>query len=189
MLRVNETFLSYTEKLYNTQLYKQAIQQKVFKKGELLLLQQDTLTKVMLIKDGITKCYFTEENDRNYILEFLSCGEIIGEIEVLQNSKCLCTIEAVTDVIVYSFDLTFFKELIKSNLELSNLLLDVISKRIIDTASRASFQQLHTTDYNLKKLLELQTKQDITLSKDDMADYLGISLRNLNRALSKLKDN
>lgn len=38
----------------------------------------------MLIRSGITKCYFIEENDKEYIVEFLGKGEIIGEIEVIK---------------------------------------------------------------------------------------------------------
>lgn len=32
----------------------------------------------MIVKEGITKCFFTEDNDKEYILEFLGKGEIIG---------------------------------------------------------------------------------------------------------------
>lgn len=112
------------------------------------------LPNIMLIKEGITKCFFTEENDKKYILEFLGGGEVIGEIE---------------------FDL-----------KLNNLLLDVFAERIINTSSSASYQQLNTIEYSLSKLLELQSKQEISISKEDMASYLGITVRSLNRAFKKL---
>lgn len=110
-------------------------------------------------------------------------GEIVGEIEFIRKIACLCSIEAMTDVTVYAIAPDYFSELIKGDLKLNNLLLDVFAERIINTASRASYQQLYTIDHSLGKLLELQAKQEISISKEDMASYLGVTLRSLNRAL------
>ncbi len=186
MLRTNSNFLAYAEQLYNQQANKADIVLKSFAKGERLLTQHEKPTKIMLIKEGVTKCFFTETNDKEFIVEFLGKGEIMGEIELIRGGDCLCSIDALTDVSVYAFALPFFNELLKKDLALNHLLLKAFAGRIIDTASRASYQQLHTTEHSLAKLLDLQSKQDMAISKEDMAAYLGISLRNLNRALKKL---
>lgn len=186
MLRTNYDFLAYAEQLYNRQTNKADIVLKSFTKGERLLTQHEKPTKVMLIKEGITKCFFTETNDKEFIVELLGKGEITGEIELIRGGHCLCSIEALTEVSAYAFSLPFFNELLKKDLALNHLLLSAFAERIINTSSRASYQQLHTTEHSLAKLLELQSKQDIAISKEDMAAYLGISLRNLNRALKKL---
>jgi CRP-like cAMP-binding protein len=47
-------------------------------------------------------------------------------------------------------------------------------------------QQLYTVEHAVKRLLELQTRQQLNFSKEDMAAYLGITLRSLNRALKHL---
>lgn len=70
MLRTNQPFLDYLEELYNKQ-DKKNITLKSFEKGEKILTQNKVSTKIMLIKSGITKCYFVEENDKEYIVEFL----------------------------------------------------------------------------------------------------------------------
>lgn len=185
MLRTNQSFLDYVQELYEQQERKEDIIVKQYTKGKKLFFQNEKATKIMLIKKGITKCFFTEDNDKEYILEFLGKGEIIGEIEFIRKISCLCNIEAMTDVTVYTIAPHYFSELIKSDLKLNNLLLDVFAERIINTASRASYQQLYTIDHSLSKLLELQSKQKIFISKDDMASYLGVTVRSLNRALKK----
>ncbi|WP_317048609.1 helix-turn-helix domain-containing protein [Chryseobacterium carnipullorum] len=38
----------------------------------------------------------------------------------------------------------------------------------------------------MTQLLELQVQQDIQMSKEDMAAYLGITVRSLNRTLKNL---
>lgn len=188
MLRTNQTFLDFITKLYEKQERKEDVILKQFTKGERLLMQNDKSTKVMLIKEGIVKCYFSEENDKEFILEFLGKGEILGEIECIRNIPCLCNIEAMTDVSVYALSIPYFRELLKNNLELNALLVDAFAERIVNTSKRASFQQLYTVEHSLRKLFELQSKQDIQLSKEDLAAYLGISVRSLNRSLKNLAD-
>jgi CRP-like cAMP-binding protein len=185
MLRTNQSFLRYVQALYEQQERKENIIVKQYAKGQKLFFQNEKSTKIMLVKEGITKCFFTEDNDKEYILEFLGKGEIIGEIEFVRKIACLCNIEAMTDVTVYAIAPHYFSELIKSDLKLNNLLLDVFAERIINTASRASYQQLYTIEYSLGKLLELQSKQEISISKEDMASYLGVTVRSLNRAFKK----
>ncbi|SEW19191.1 cAMP-binding domain of CRP or a regulatory subunit of cAMP-dependent protein kinases [Chryseobacterium wanjuense] len=186
MLRTNPQFLDYLEELYNKPENKKNIVLKSFEKGEKILTQNEVSNKIMLIKNGITKCYFVEENDKEYIVEFLGKGEIIGEIEVIKNVSCLCSIEAMTEVTVYSMTIPYFQFLIKNDLSLNNLLLDVFVERIVNTSSRASYQQLYTTEHTLSQLLELKSKE-MEISKEDMAAYLGITVRSLNRALKEIK--
>ncbi|WP_434086991.1 cyclic nucleotide-binding domain-containing protein [Sphingobacterium faecium] len=41
---------------------------------------------------------FDGRNDKEYIVEFLGKGEIVGEIELLRKMPCLCSIQATRDV-------------------------------------------------------------------------------------------
>ncbi|WP_027383949.1 Crp/Fnr family transcriptional regulator [Epilithonimonas caeni] len=185
MLRTNQSFLTYVQELYEQQERKENIIVKQYSKGQKLFSQNENATKVMVIKEGITKCFFTEHNEKEYIVEFLGNGEIIGEIELIRQISCLCSIEALTDVTAYAISTDYFSQLIKNSLLLNNLLLDVFAKRIIDTSTRASYQQVYTIEHSLTKLLNLQSKQDISISKEDMASYLGVTVRSLNRILKK----
>ncbi|MBO9595386.1 MAG: Crp/Fnr family transcriptional regulator [Niabella sp.] len=187
MLRTNQSFLAYIQHLYEAQPRKEDIIQKTFTGGKKLLTQHGNVSRVMFIREGIAKCFFTEENDKDYIVEFLGRGEVIGEIESIRGTPCLCTIEAITTVDVYALSLPYFSALIKKDLTLNNLLLDVFAQRIVHTSSRASYQQLYTIEHSLSRLLALQKQQGIEISKEDMAAYLGVTIRSLNRALKALK--
>lgn len=188
MLRTNQTFLGYVKELYDNQQRRENILEKQYSKGQKLFFQNERATKVMFIKEGVVKCFFTEDNGKEYILEFLGKGEIIGEIEFIRKIVSLCNIEAMTDVTVYAVSPGYFAELIKNDIKLNNLLLDAFAERIINTASRASFQQLYTIEHSLAKLLELLSKQDMHMSKEDIASYLGITVRSLNRAFKGLSE-
>lgn len=186
MLRTNQLFLNYQENLYEKQQRKEDIVVRSFSKGDRIFTQGEIPSKIMLIKEGITKCFFVEENDKEYIVEFLGKGEIIGDIELIRNICCLCSIEAITDVTVYAIAIPYFRTLIKTDLSLNNLLLDIFAERIVNTSKRASYQQLYTAEHTLSQLLELQKKEGIEISKEDMAAYLGITVRSLNRTLKNL---
>ncbi|WBX97189.1 Crp/Fnr family transcriptional regulator [Chryseobacterium gambrini] len=188
MLRTNQTFLDYLEGLYSSEEHKGNIILESFEKGDKILIQNQISTKIMLVKSGITKCYFVEENGKEYIVEFMGKGEIIGEIEVIKNVPCICSIEAITEVTVYSMSIPYFQALIKKDLTLNNLLLDVFAERIFNTSSRASYQQLHQTEHTLSQLLEVKSRE-MEISKEDMATYLGITVESLNRALEELQEN
>ncbi|MGD1318180.1 Crp/Fnr family transcriptional regulator [Chryseobacterium sp. 2R14A] len=185
MLRTNQDFLDYLWVLYNSQQHKGNIILESFEKDEKLLTQNEVSDKIMLIKSGITKCFFTEENKEEYIVEFLGKGEILGEIEMMKNVPCICSIEAITEVSVFTVTIPYFQSLIKNDLNLNNLLLDVFAERIVNTSNRSSYQQLHATEHTLSQLLELKAKE-MKISKEDMAAYLGTTVRSLNKAL---KDN
>lgn len=94
----------------------------------------------------------------------------------------------MTDVLVYKIELGVFKKLLLNSRIFNTLLLEELATRLRSTALRSSFQQLNTVESALSKILQLQKEQNLTISKKDLAEYLGISIRSLNRELLKLTE-
>lgn len=189
MIRTNETFLQYVDELYHQQHYTHdAIAIVTYAPGDYLFIQDEKASSILLIKGGVTKVFFEEENEKEYIVEFLSKGEVIGDIEYIRKIDSLCNVQALDTVEAYVLSYSFFQSLLTKDSVLCELLLDSFAERIVNTAKRASYQQLYTIEYSLHQLVEMQKKQDLNLSKEDMAAYLGISVRSLNRSLNQLKD-
>lgn len=187
MLRTNNELFAYIETLYGAQReHRENIQLRTIDENGFLLKQGEAAQKVFVIKKGIVKCFFNEENGKDYIVEFLGRGEVLGEIEAIRNIACLCSIRAITEVEAYAVSVPFFHTLLQKDLALNKVLLAALAERIINTSSRASFQQLYSLEHGLSKLLELQAKQQMNISKEDMAAYLGVSVRSLNRGLKAL---
>lgn len=186
MLRTNLVFLSFIERFCKENTSSK-ITIKTFQPGFRLITQGDKIKNIYVIKDGITKCFISEENGKDFIIEFLGKGEVAGELEAIKKIDCLCNIEAISEVTAFAIPDHIFLSLIESNQEFNKILLQELSTRIIQTSSRASFQQLYTLEYGLLKLLRLQTEEQISISKEDMAAYLGISVRSFNRTLQQVK--
>lgn len=188
MLRTNLQLLSFIEAFCRHGHEGSKVMQKKIKPGIRLVQQGETITNIYIIKDGITKCYISEENGKDFIIEFLGKGEVIGELEALKKIPCLCNVETISEVMAYAIPDYLFSELLAKNAAFTEILLQELSTRIIQTSTRASFQQLYTLEYGLTKLLQLQKEAQITISKEDMAAYLGISVRSFNRTLKALED-
>ena len=187
MLRTNTLLLSFIESLYEKQTESNIVCRK-FAKGELLYKQGETYYKVFIIKAGIAKCYHDEENGKSYTFEFFGEGEIVGEAEALRKSPCFNTVEAMSEVQFYCFPASFFNHLCDTNFQFCRILLSEMAERMINTSSWAVYQQLYPIKYALTKLLTIEKRQGLNLSKADMASYLGIDIRSLNRLLKEISD-
>ncbi|SER51899.1 Crp/Fnr family transcriptional regulator [Pedobacter rhizosphaerae] len=186
MLRTNLDLLHFIEQFFQEEDQGKNVHLKTFSAGNRLIEQGEKIRNVYIIKEGITKCFISEENGKDFIVEFLGHGEIVGELEALKKIDCLCNIAAISEVKAYTIPAYFFQELLEKNVVFNRILLQELSTRVIQTSSRASFQQLYTLEYGLQKLLSLQTDEQIAVSKDDMAAYLGIPVRSFNRTLKQL---
>lgn len=150
------------------------------------LLEQDRNTRnVFVIRSGIVKCFIAEENGKEYILEFLGEGEILGEIEAIRKTAGMAMVESLTSLCVFKIEKAFFLQLLKTDAVFNQAVLELMATRVANTAMRASRQQLYTLSYNLSQLLKILHQGEIAFTKKDLSDYLGISIRSLNRLLKE----
>lgn len=186
MIKTNITLLNYIEKLYTTGKYGLGIRKEKFSRNEVLLYKDDSLKRIYVIIQGLTKCFITEENGKDYLLEFLGKGELVGEIEFLIKEDNLSSVETLSTVEAFSIDSVLFEKLIQTDREFVNIILKELATRIFRTAKRASFQQIYPLKYSIIKIILALNLTDERISKKDLASYLGISIRVLNRILKEL---
>lgn len=155
--------------------------------GIRLIEQGDEAFHVYVILDGIVKVYQHNKDGRSFILEFLSAGELIGEIEYLQKIPNLATVEAINEVHLLKLKYDVFDEILTTDMDINNVVLKVLSKRVLDTSRRSAFLQLNTIKESKDNLSELIKEYEFLFTRQELADYFGTSIRNLNRVLSKLQ--
>lgn len=162
--------------------------ERVLQPSEFLIRQGYKTEEIYIVKSGIVKCFIREANGKEYLLELLGVGEIIGEIEVIRNTPCISSVEALTHTTVYQIDSAYFLQQLKQNPHLLEILLKILADRLTNTAVRASYQQTYPLIHNLIKLLQYFSAQtEIQISKEDLAAYLGVSIRSINRSLKFLR--
>jgi CRP-like cAMP-binding protein len=184
MILTNKQILEFLDDNYGKE--QQFVQLVSFKKNKNIVDQGKSNRFVYVIKEGIIKCSITEENNKSYTLEFLGVGEIIGEIETLLKCKNLATIKSLTDCVLYKIEIDFFNKQLLNEPHFNHLLMVELARRLQKTATRASSQQLNTLQISLQNLLILLDEQKVNFKKSDLAEYLGITVRSLNRELKNV---
>jgi len=156
-----------------------------FTKGHLVIGQGTAVANVFFIRSGIVKCSFTEDGDKEYILEFLGEGQVLGEIEAISGIPAISGVRAISDLSVYMFDKESFLHLLQRHAGLNAAILQLMATRLADTAQRSARQQLKPLEYSLAQLLQALEHEKLPCTKQDLANYLGVTLRSLNRLMKE----
>ncbi|UNY99409.1 Crp/Fnr family transcriptional regulator [Zhouia spongiae] len=154
--------------------------------GEIILDQNKRVYSVHIVKKGIVKCYLTEDNGNDFIQEFFGDGELFGEVEVIKGGLSFCKIEAITPVEVFLVSETTFTSLLETNRQFNRLILEALTNKIQYKAIRHAYNQSHTIEDKLIRLQNEFPQLFRKISKSDIANYLGITIRSLNRTLNAM---
>ncbi len=153
-----------------------------------IIAQQDTRTNwVYIIKQGIAKCSLSDENGTEFIQEFFSEGMKFGELEVFNNQPIYCSMIAITDVVYYKISHQNFQFLLNTNKIFNKIVLEALVTKLSKKGPRFAFQQNRTIKDNILKLFKEFPTILKEIPKQDIANYLGITLRSLNRSLNDLQ--
>ncbi len=185
MIRINKEFLQYIDKLNNQGIHT-AIGKHQAAVGEKIIRQRTSVFAVYVVISGMAKCYLTEDTGNDFIQEFFGEGEVFGEIEVLTNDFSFCTIEALTPMSYFKIPKATFLALLQSDSVFNQLVHKLMANKIRYTALRHSYHQSHPLEANLKKLIQEFPDLLQKISKNDIANYLGITVRSLNRIIKSL---
>lgn len=154
--------------------------------GQKLIEQNKSDFYVYIIKKGIAKCYLTQDTGEDFIQEFFGKGEVFGEIEAINHATSFCTIEAITEMIVYKISKIDFIKLVERDPEFNIILIRSMAHKIKYKALRHAYNQSHSIASNLTRLQKQFPELTTYISKQDIANYLGITLRSLNRVLKDM---
>jgi CRP-like cAMP-binding protein len=182
MIRTNKELFAYINKLAASNADAGIVEQ-VFSPAQLILEEGKKVYSVYILKKGITKCYFHTDTGGKFIQEFFGEGELFGEIELMDDIRSYCTVEAIEEVTVYKILKKDFIRLIENDKRLNQLFIKALITKLKYKATRHSHNQLHTIEDNLNRLRLRVPDLETLIPKQDIADYLGITLRALNRTL------
>ena len=164
-------------------------------KGETLFLDQDAADHVFNVQDGTVTLYRLGPGGQRQILGFLLTGDLLG---LTKNETYGVSAVASTPVHVCRWDRQKFEDFL--------ILFPAVDKRYHVIASKA-VERLSNLAYVLGQLnveqrlagflVHLENRQSenggapgtvsLTMSRRDIADYLGLTIETVSRGLTKLK--
>ncbi len=185
MIRTNPELTSYVKKLFVSGLYE--IVEEKFPSKHRIIEQDRRYNKVYFITEGITKCYISDENGREFIQEFLGDGMEFGELEVFSKKYTICSVESITPLKVLAISHSGFNELLETDSHFNKLIMKALADKIRYKAPRHSYQHSYPIEDNIIRLKKVFPEFTEVISKRDIANYIGVTVRSLNRALKELK--
>jgi CRP/FNR family transcriptional regulator, anaerobic regulatory protein len=185
MIRKSPAVLRIVEELAAGGQYGQFILLRHFPKGHSVIDQGTTPANVFVVRSGIVKCTFAEEHDKEFIIEFLGEGEVLGEIEAICKVPAFSSVRTISELSAYMIDKASFLDLLARHAAFNFAILETVAVKVANTATRNARQQLNTLEHNLANLLEMLESEQLPCTKQELADYLGITLRSLNRLLKE----
>lgn len=187
MIRTNKEFLNYLVE-FNRLQPDNGIIEITHKPSERIIEQKRNVHSVFIIKSGIAKCYLTEDTGKDFIQGFFGEGQIFGELELLNPNLSFCTIESITEMVLFKVPNNHFQDLLENNKKFNRQILKLIASKIRFSSLRHSYQQSHPSLNNFLRLREMFPELTEKISKRDISNYLGITERSLNRTLNSLKE-
>jgi CRP-like cAMP-binding protein len=165
-----------------------------FDAGEFICSQGQELDYVYVLVKGKLKIYTTSEEGRTLIISFKNPLEVIGDIEYVQGTDIINTVEAVSSVLMIGVHHRWLNQFGKEYPPLLHFLLDIITRKFYSKSNSMTFNLLHPVDVRLASYLLSVFFDDSdsafkgklsTSSLKDAANLIGTSYRHLNRVIQQ----
>ena len=166
----------------------QQMKRKTLTQGEFLITQGEYSKYIYVVLDGIVRLSVLEANGKELLIGFAGRGESLGEVESVIHKPWLCSVEAFSKTSLCYLHKDVFFDWMSRDKMLNHLIFEQMAFRFYNFSRRASSQLLYPVEYSILKMLYLAQKNNVEMTKVDLANYLGITLRSLNRSLKRLKE-
>jgi CRP-like cAMP-binding protein len=121
-------------------------------KKEVLIHQDQPLSKLVLVRSGTVSFSYDVGNGRRLLLGQLDCNNtLIGEIEALNNLPCIYTVTCFSDVSYNLIELKHWRQLLLDQPELSLYTAQTIAAKFIENQKVNLDKLLLPLSYNIAK--------------------------------------
>lgn len=167
-------------------------------KGETLVHEGDQSSTLFIINTGIAKLVRSSSIGKEQIVALQSDGDIIGEYYILSNYEPYnFSVVALSDMKLCTLSKEDMDEILDTHPHICRSMLTELSRKMIDIENKLQSISITETDSKVAFLLMhlydkfgQQTDEgyviDNPLSREDMANFAGMTRETMSRYLSKL---
>lgn len=174
---------------------------KEYSKGDVIFTEGDTADTLYFVNMGKIKLYKYNKEGKEQILHMMCEGDFFGELDLLKTSEYKFNSRAIESCKVCTLSKQEMKNIILKNPEIAIKLLESAGERLAEAENLA--QNLSTNDvdsrmaYLLLSFIEKFGARDeksenvmikIPFSREDMANYIGVTRETISRKLKKFED-
>lgn len=175
----------------------QKMEEKTYRKGQRIFLEGSYPAGVFFVKDGLVKKYKTDQTGKEHILYLCSTGELLGYSALLCNEPYPDSAAALeVSKLQFISEEAFMQITRSSNKLMLNLLASLSHEFGVMTNSITVMSRMTAKERLALILLLLSAKfkqktmadvVEIILSRDDLANMLGVATETVVRLLQGLK--
>ena len=161
-----------------------------FEKGELICNIDDEMDRLYFVVKGKVKVYTITPEGKKLILRFINPLAIVGDIELIQNSKAHNVVEACSDVVAISISNTVIRNKLLHDPIFMKFLLENIANTLKISTRFTALNLLYPVEVRVASyLLSISTDSNGNMYKGDLdatsvtsiADFIGVSYRHVIR--------
>lgn len=169
-----------------------------YPKGEILIREGETLDSLVVLNHGSAKAYKLTPDGREQILYVFAQGDFFGERNLLGSHKSPYTVEALENSRTCHFAKSDFYDLLRSNPDLAIQVIQELELRMERMENALQSMGVRSVDGRIGTLLldfadkyGTQVPEGILLrlplSREGMANFLGIARETMSRKLGQLE--
>ncbi|WP_141403593.1 Crp/Fnr family transcriptional regulator [Bacillus cereus] len=165
-----------------------------FEKDELICNIDDEMDRLYFVVKGKVKVYTITSEGKKLILRFINPLAIVGDIELIQNSKAHNVAEACSDVVAISISNTVIRNKLLHDPIFMKFLLENIANTLKISTRFTALNLLYPVEVRVASyLLSISTDSNGNMYKGDLdatsvtsiADFIGVSYRHVIRVLQR----
>lgn len=166
--------------------------------GEIIHQKNYKLDYFAFVCSGEHRVINEFENGNVYMIEKNEPIDFIGEVTILaQEEKTSVTLEAITECILLQIPRYDFEEWIKKDINLLTLIAKKVAFKLYRSSSRNGAKLFYPPNFILLEFIiqyaEINNIEDrkrvvIQLTREQLYEELGISVKTINRTIKKLKE-
>jgi CRP/FNR family transcriptional regulator len=167
----------------------------LYKAGETIVKQGAPLSHVISFTNGLAKVYIESRYRHNLILQFIKPTQFLGGPGIYADNINYFSVVAVENSAVCFIDMTIFKNIIRENCDFAEAFMQHLSRNGVFNYERfISLTQKNMPARVADGLLYLQKdifndrNNEITISRQDLAELTGMSKDSVIRTLKELSE-
>jgi CRP-like cAMP-binding protein len=167
----------------------------LIRKGEIIIRSDVLISNIIYLKTGYVKEFVVSGNQKTRIIQILRPHTYLGIHSLFGDKINHYSYAALEDLRICYIDINAFKQLVKANGNFAFQILSEVGKENLYNYYRFISNSHKKTDgrfadillYLAEKIYE-NNRFPLQLTRQEMADLIGVSRENLTRVLSKFKE-
>ena len=189
------------ENLNNEELLEvvKTINHKEYNKGDIIFTEGNPANTLYFINEGKIKLYKYTKDGKEQILHVLSEGDFFGELDLIKPSKYGFNSKAIINSKICTLTKDEMKDIMMKNPEIGIKVLETVGERLSKVENLAQNLANNDVDSRMAYLLtdfiekygvsiENNISIELPLSREDMANFIGVTRETISRKLKKFED-